>query len=958
MDLLFYIFIYPIEWLMQSILSGFYSLFGNYGISIIFLSIVINILILPLYYLAEFFKTQHQIHLSQLQPKIDFIKNNYQGQEQHSYLNALYKVYNYSPISSVKASLGLLLQIPFFFAAFHLLGNYTAFEGVSFGFITDLNQPDNLLFGQNLLPILMTLVNLFSAYFYAKNMSKSDTYQLWGLAGIFLVLLYFESAALLLYWTINNLFSLGKNWFEQRFDIAVFKSKLVNFLKTKFTRYSKNIESHANYLYSKIALLGWALFALIITTLLLIYLYVNTDDYEGMGLRMTYFIGVLVALTYFNFILILKNIIIDKRNVIFKAVILLLSVVVIALIYRFIKLEFIDEFNFKRGPLFAISLLLITVLLSLNALHKIKFIRNFQATPNIAFLIFAPLLLLVFLVNPVSLHFGGGEFDLTKEAFISFIASVFLVCSMTVFIVYKFSNTVFKTFLLFLGFYLLIVFGFYSFVDGKDYGLLDHFKFQAPDKLESSKYATFTEIFLLTLLAFFSVFSLSKYQQAIRKILTLVLSVLLLFVMINLSNMPEQEKNYNDRAQNIENTPVELPKNEINTTLAMSKEKNVLVFFLDAFSGIEMNKAFNEKAIFLDEYTGFTWYKNTLSTGSHTALSIAALLGGQNYTMDKMWERNIRDRQSYRDEIDKAYTIYPKVFIPNGWEFLHFAPEYVKKPHKEVNTVNMGLYRDYYLSQHDIKRPERTDALGRDMLFATGLFRISPRFLKKIIYDDGEWLGLYKSQDALFGNINKGATHWGFLNTFKNKLNASNSKKTFKFFHLLLPHAPYVVAKDGSLDPSKSSYSISAQKSLEIISKIIRKLKDKGVYNQTKIVLISDHGYHHYESKTPEFEKGFNNKTTVRAGAMYPLLLVKDFNTKGQLKSSGRFMSNIDLAGIVCATLESGCDIKDIDHTKINTNRILRSNPDAGKGQYATFEVKDNIFEIKNWKKIRQNAMP
>jgi YidC/Oxa1 family membrane protein insertase len=232
MDLLFNIFILPAEWLMQTILDSIFSLINSYGASLIILSIVINVLILPLHYLAEHLKEQHLKVVDGLQLEIDVLKGNYSGQQRHYYLQTLYKLYDYHPLSSVKASLGLLLQIPFFFAAFHLLGGYDAFNGVSFGPIQDLGQSDKLLFGQNLLPILMTLVNFFSAYIYTKNMGKSDRFQIFGLSIIFLVLLYFESSALLLYWTVNNLFSLARSWIEKRHNVTKFKKNVVNLLVT------------------------------------------------------------------------------------------------------------------------------------------------------------------------------------------------------------------------------------------------------------------------------------------------------------------------------------------------------------------------------------------------------------------------------------------------------------------------------------------------------------------------------------------------------------------------------------------------------------------------------------------------------------------------------------------------------------------------------------------------------
>ena len=185
---------------MKVILEVLYALTDNYGLSIIFLSILINILTLPFYYVAEHLKIQHKKKIEPLNPKIDLLKRNFKGQERHLYLQTLYKIYNYHPLSSIKASFGLLLQVPFFFAAFHFLGNYDLFNNNSFSVINDLGKPDELLFGFNLLPILMTLISLFSGYFYSINKLDSERYQLFALSVFFLVFLYLERLAI--FWDI------------------------------------------------------------------------------------------------------------------------------------------------------------------------------------------------------------------------------------------------------------------------------------------------------------------------------------------------------------------------------------------------------------------------------------------------------------------------------------------------------------------------------------------------------------------------------------------------------------------------------------------------------------------------------------------------------------------------------------------------------------------------------------
>ena len=66
-------------------------------------------------------------------------------------------------------------------------------------------------FSVNVLPILMTVINLASALVYTHNMTRRDKMQLYGMAAVFLVLLYDAASGLVLYWTCNNIFSLGKN---------------------------------------------------------------------------------------------------------------------------------------------------------------------------------------------------------------------------------------------------------------------------------------------------------------------------------------------------------------------------------------------------------------------------------------------------------------------------------------------------------------------------------------------------------------------------------------------------------------------------------------------------------------------------------------------------------------------------------------------------------------------------
>jgi len=59
----------------------------------------------------------------------------------------------------------------------------------------------------------MTLINIVAGAVYTKGFKLKDKLQIYGMALVFLVLLYKSPAGLVLYWTMNNVFSLVKNIF-------------------------------------------------------------------------------------------------------------------------------------------------------------------------------------------------------------------------------------------------------------------------------------------------------------------------------------------------------------------------------------------------------------------------------------------------------------------------------------------------------------------------------------------------------------------------------------------------------------------------------------------------------------------------------------------------------------------------------------------------------------------------
>lgn len=215
MHILYLIFINPLMLFMKVILTTAYNLTHSYGISIVILSLIVNTILLPLYYLAEKWQNSERNIKLKMAPQLAKAKKELQGEERYDKTVEIYKEHSYHPIYSFRTSFGFMIQVPFFIAAYTLLSKYTGLNGTSFLFIHNLGQIDGLLsigsININLLPFLMTIFNLISSFLYTKGLSKGEKFKLFFMALVFLVLLYNSPAGLVMYWTMNNIYSLMKN---------------------------------------------------------------------------------------------------------------------------------------------------------------------------------------------------------------------------------------------------------------------------------------------------------------------------------------------------------------------------------------------------------------------------------------------------------------------------------------------------------------------------------------------------------------------------------------------------------------------------------------------------------------------------------------------------------------------------------------------------------------------------
>ncbi len=207
----------PLQLVFEVIYTMADRIIDSPGLSIIVLSLFMNFLILPLYMRADAIQEEEHALEKKLQKGVDHIKKTFRGDERMMMLQTYYRQNHYKPVYVLRSATSLFLQIPFFMAAYSFLSNLQLLNGVSFGPIQDLSRPDGLLqiagISVNILPVIMTTINLISCVIFTKGSPWKAKIQLYVMALFFLVFLYGSPSGLVFYWTLNNVFSLVKTIF-------------------------------------------------------------------------------------------------------------------------------------------------------------------------------------------------------------------------------------------------------------------------------------------------------------------------------------------------------------------------------------------------------------------------------------------------------------------------------------------------------------------------------------------------------------------------------------------------------------------------------------------------------------------------------------------------------------------------------------------------------------------------
>lgn len=883
------IFITPLVQLTEFFYSLFFEVTGNQGIAVIGLSFVVTFFTLPLYMVAEQWQETERNIQKKLKPGVERIKSTFKGDEQYMVLSTFYKENHYHPIYALRSSFSLLIQIPFFIAAYNFLSNLEPLKSYSFLFIKSFGEPDATFhigsFAVNVLPIAMTIINCVAGFIYSKGHPISEKIQIYGCAAVFLLLLYNSPAGLVVYWTMNNILSLVKNIFYK-------------------------IKNPKKVLY---------IIACIASICLILCGAVLFRHTKAIFRIMLVFAGILIPLAPFA----------------------------VKFLASFFENHFkvLDENPKLRFSVFLISAFILAVLTGL-------------AIPSI-----------LMQSEPEQYSYVDSYASPLYFVWHTFFQALgfFVVWPFCFYALFSSKTKKILTFLFsFIAFSAIIN----CFAFSGNYGPVNpNLLFMTPQHFMPSIKTVIVNILCMAAILALVAVAFSFKAKILNSLCTIFLISL---VAISGKNIASVQNSFRK---------MEAPdlSKKIEPVFHLSKTgKNVIVLMQDRFFSPLIPKILENNPELRERLDGFTWYPNTVSFGKLTMIGTPGIFGGYDYTP---FEINRRTDKTLQQKHNEAILTMPIVFNQNNWNvtvadlpYENYLEQPVTNMYKGYDFINRvtthGTYSNIWYARNNMKKsPFMSEGIKRNFIWFSVL-KVVPPFMRQIIYHKKYWISYSK-----FENNAKFIDNYSEIDLFPELFDSSSEKNAFFLLdneanhESILLQAPDYVPVENVTDfgPGGKDETYSSMVGvLKRFADFMDFLKENNLYDNTKIVLVSDHGMSCdtgvFDNKTQNFPFYKENMTAS--------LLVKDFSNRGKLKEDYAFMTNADTPALALKGIDGKAlnpftknplDVNFIGGGGITKNDFIKmSNAPAESTRIRKnarfnikddewYTVKDNIFDDKNW---------
>lgn len=282
-----------------------------------------------------------------------------------------------------------------------------------------------------------------------------------------------------------------------------------------------------------------------------------------------------------------------------------------------------------------------------------------------------------------------------------------------------------------------------------------------------------------------------------------------------------------------------------------SSDQNLIVFVTDAVDNEVFIDTLKKNPEFSDTFDDFTYYSDALAGYPFTRDSLALMLSGQ-------WNENEQAFKTYADEAYKSSPLLTKLRADNYQIGVY---------NKNIISFRADEFDGVIENQISIEPYFKNVQSALTLVTKMAAIRYAPWDLKQFGYDTAEYCGLIKQlPEVEYGDIKYSDP--SFYQEIKNKNPITvTDDKCARIIHIEGAHVP--LRWDKNVNYTKNaSYQSNMEATLTICAKYLERLKESGVYDNSVIVILGDHGFHETSSDLLE--------------RMNPALMIKGIGAKGE----------------------------------------------------------------------------
>ena len=277
----------------------------------------------------------------------------------------------------------------------------------------------------------------------------------------------------------------------------------------------------------------------------------------------------------------------------------------------------------------------------------------------------------------------------------------------------------------------------------------------------------------------------------------------------------------------------------------VSDTENFYILVLDAVDADIYRNVCEYHPEYREWFEDFTFFPNTTSVYPFTSRAIPQILSGYAF-------ENERDFTEFAtDALDNSPLL--KTLEDQGYQMGIYEPELTYNGH-QLNRFD-NIYTDNIRLNPAVK-----NGFVKEQ-FKLVLFKYLPYYFKKYVHCDTNVFTSMKDSEPFL------TYNYAFYRDMLQKDVTHIKKKNFRFIHVEGAHVPFKYDKDVNVIPeTEGTYAQNIEASMKVAETFLNKLKEAGVYDNSSIIIMADHGYQDTSNETKD---RFN-----------PLLLIKGFNEK------------------------------------------------------------------------------